>query len=103
MDKLSSPWEGPYIVDKVVRTGTYKIANREGEELMNAWKTTHTSASFTFRVCTGQVPLVYKIKVLVSFPLFCKFSHVCLFFFSLRNLWLGYLLEDHPDKRILKV
>jgi hypothetical protein len=35
--KLSPPWEGPYIVVKVLRPSTYKLANEDGEELTNAW------------------------------------------------------------------
>jgi transposase InsO family protein len=35
--KLSPPWEGPYIVVKVLKPGTYKLANEDGEELTNAW------------------------------------------------------------------
>jgi transposase InsO family protein len=34
--KLSPPWEGPYIVVKVLKPGTYKLANKDGEELTNA-------------------------------------------------------------------
>jgi hypothetical protein len=35
--KLSPPWEGPYIVVKVLKPGTYKLANEDREELTNAW------------------------------------------------------------------
>jgi hypothetical protein len=28
--------EGPYVVVKVLKPGTYKLANEEGEELTNA-------------------------------------------------------------------
>jgi hypothetical protein len=35
--KLSPPWEGPYIVVKVLKPGTYKLANEDDEELTNAW------------------------------------------------------------------
>jgi transposase InsO family protein len=35
--KLSPPWEGPYVVAKVLKPGTYKLANEDGEELTNAW------------------------------------------------------------------
>jgi hypothetical protein len=35
--KLSPLWEGPYIVIKVLKPGTYKLANEDGEELTNAW------------------------------------------------------------------
>jgi hypothetical protein len=35
--KLSPPWEGPYVVVKVLKSGTYKLSNEDGEELTNAW------------------------------------------------------------------
>jgi hypothetical protein len=35
--KLSPPWERPYIVVKVLKLGTYKLANKDGEELTNTW------------------------------------------------------------------
>jgi hypothetical protein len=35
--KLSPPWKGPYVVVKVLKPGTYKLANEDGEELTNAW------------------------------------------------------------------
>jgi hypothetical protein len=37
LHKLSPPWEGPYVVVKVLKPGTYKLANEDGEELTNAW------------------------------------------------------------------
>jgi hypothetical protein len=35
--KLLLLWAGPYIVVKVLKPGTYKPANEDGEELTNAW------------------------------------------------------------------
>ena len=35
--KLSPPWEGPYIITEVIKPGTYKLANENGEVLTNAW------------------------------------------------------------------
>jgi transposase InsO family protein len=35
--KLSPPWEGPYVAVKVLKPGTYKLANEDGEELTNTW------------------------------------------------------------------
>jgi hypothetical protein len=32
-----APWEGPYVVVKVLKPSTYKLANEDGEELTNAW------------------------------------------------------------------
>src|SRR6185312_1307007 len=39
--KLSPPWEGPYIIDEVLKLGTYKLANENGEVLTNAWNIQH--------------------------------------------------------------
>jgi hypothetical protein len=35
--RLSPPWEGPNVLVKVLKPGTYKLANEDGEELTNAW------------------------------------------------------------------
>jgi hypothetical protein len=35
--KLSPPWEGPYVVVKVLKPSTYKLANEDVGELTNAW------------------------------------------------------------------
>jgi hypothetical protein len=35
--KLSPPWEGPYVIVKVLMPGSYKLANEQGEVLTNAW------------------------------------------------------------------
>jgi predicted unusual protein kinase regulating ubiquinone biosynthesis (AarF/ABC1/UbiB family) len=35
--KLSPLWEGPYVVVKVLKPGTYKLANEDSEVLTNAW------------------------------------------------------------------
>ena len=35
--KLSPPWEGLYIIAEVLKPGTYKLANENGEAFTNAW------------------------------------------------------------------
>nr|CAB3445200.1 unnamed protein product [Digitaria exilis] len=35
--KLTPPWEGPYIVAEVLKPGTYKLTNEDGEIFSNAW------------------------------------------------------------------
>ena len=35
--KLSPPCEGPYIIAEVIKPGTYKLANENGEIFTNAW------------------------------------------------------------------
>ena len=36
-EKLTPPWEGPYIIAQVLKPGTYKLANEKGEVFTNAW------------------------------------------------------------------
>ena len=33
----SPPWEGPFVIAKVLKPGTYKLANSQGEVYGNAW------------------------------------------------------------------
>jgi hypothetical protein len=35
--KLSSPWEGPFIVAKVTGPGSYRLQTLEGEDISNSW------------------------------------------------------------------
>jgi hypothetical protein len=35
--KLMPPWEGPFIIAKILKPGTYKLANSQGEVYSNAW------------------------------------------------------------------
>lgn len=39
--KLSAHWEGPYIVQKEVYPGTYKLKREDGTELPRFWNTEH--------------------------------------------------------------
>jgi hypothetical protein len=34
--KLTPPWEGPYIIAEVLKSGTYKLSNEKGEIFTNA-------------------------------------------------------------------
>jgi hypothetical protein len=34
---FTPPWEGPFIVVEVLKSGTYKLANMNGQVYMNAW------------------------------------------------------------------
>jgi hypothetical protein len=36
-NKLTPPWEGPFIIAKILKPGTYKLANDQGEVYRNAW------------------------------------------------------------------
>jgi hypothetical protein len=35
--KITPPWERPYIIAEVLKSGTYKLSNEKGEILTNAW------------------------------------------------------------------
>jgi hypothetical protein len=35
--RLTPPWEGPFIIAKILKPGTYKLANNQGEVYSNAW------------------------------------------------------------------
>ena len=35
--KLSQPWEGPYVIVKVLRPGAYKLKTIDNEVFINAW------------------------------------------------------------------
>jgi hypothetical protein len=35
--KLTPPWEGPFIIAKILKSGTYKLTNDQGEVYNNAW------------------------------------------------------------------
>ena len=35
--KLSPPWEGPYMVTEVIRPGTYRLEDSNGNVLTNTW------------------------------------------------------------------
>jgi hypothetical protein len=35
--KLTPPWEGPFVIAKILKPETYKLANSQGEVYSNAW------------------------------------------------------------------
>jgi hypothetical protein len=35
--KLTPPWKGPFIIAKILKPGTYKLANDRGEVYSNSW------------------------------------------------------------------
>jgi hypothetical protein len=37
LHKLSSPWEGPFTVAKVIGPGSYRLQTLEGEDVSNSW------------------------------------------------------------------
>jgi hypothetical protein len=47
--KLIPPWEGSFIIAKILKPGTYKLANDQGEVYSNAWNIEQLRA-FTLKV-----------------------------------------------------
>jgi len=41
LHKLSSPWEGPYVVKEVTRPGSYRLSDLEGVDVPNSWHIEH--------------------------------------------------------------
>ena len=41
LHKLNSRWEGPFIVTKVTRLGSYRITDADGNEVPNSWNIEH--------------------------------------------------------------
>ena len=37
MHKLSSPWEGPFIIKAVTRPGSYRLCNMDERDVPNSW------------------------------------------------------------------
>ena len=41
LHKLSSPWEGPYVVKGVTRPGSYRLCDLDGIDVPNSWHIEH--------------------------------------------------------------
>ena len=41
LHKLSSPWEGPYVVKEVTRPGSYRLCDLDGVDVPNSWHIEH--------------------------------------------------------------
>ena len=41
MHKLSSPWEGPYMIKEVTRPGSYRLCDLDGINIPNLWHIEH--------------------------------------------------------------
>ena len=41
LHKLNSRWEGPFIISKVTRPGSYRITDADGNEVTNSWNIEH--------------------------------------------------------------
>ena len=41
LHKLSSPWEGPYVVKGITRPGSYRLCDLDGLDVPNSWHIEH--------------------------------------------------------------
>jgi hypothetical protein len=41
LHKLNTKWEGPFIISKVTRPGSYQITDANGNEVPNSWNIEH--------------------------------------------------------------
>ncbi|XP_056685551.1 uncharacterized protein [Spinacia oleracea] len=39
--KLAPAWEGPYLIDKIVGKGAYRLVNKDGKSVPRSWNATH--------------------------------------------------------------
>jgi hypothetical protein len=46
LHKLNSRWEGPFIVSKVTRPGSYQLVYQDGQEVPNSWNIEHLRKFF---------------------------------------------------------
>ena len=46
MHKLSSPWEGPYVVKEVTRLGSYRLCDLDGIDIPNSWHIKHLTCFY---------------------------------------------------------
>ena len=68
LHKLNSRWEGPFIVSKVTRPGSYRITDADGNEALNSG-TSSTCADFILDPSNTvmSVDLFNKARVSISF------------------------------------
>jgi hypothetical protein len=57
--KLTPPWEGPFIIAKILKPGTYKLANIQGEVYNNAWNIRQLRRFYSYDVFKSFIHLVY--------------------------------------------
>jgi hypothetical protein len=62
LHKITPPWEGPFIVTKILKPGTYKLANSQGEVYSNAWNIRQLHRFYPYDVFKSFIYLVYIHK-----------------------------------------
>ena len=58
--KLLSPWEGPFIVTKVIGPGTYKLITEDGKEVSNTWHISQLRRFYAWKQLKGKY--VYRTQ-----------------------------------------
>ena len=76
MHKLSSPWEGPYVIKEVTRPGSYRLCDLDGIDVPNSCtsSTLYVSILETLQICTLHFVMN---KVLISIIWLYSFSPLC--------------------------
>ena len=65
--KLSSPWEGPFVVSGIVVPGTYHLQRPDGTDLGNPWNIEHLRCFYPYkcRKCKAMYPSTHSIKFVI--------------------------------------
>ena len=66
LHKLNSRWEGPFIVSKVTRPGSYRITDADGNEVPNSWNIEHLHKFYPSYMVMS-VDLFNKSRVSINF------------------------------------
>ena len=62
LHKLSSPWEGPYVVKEVTRPGSYRLSDLEGVDVPNSWHIEHLIRFYPWNTLDMYSPILYSVK-----------------------------------------
>ena len=92
MHKLSSPWEGPYVIKEVTRPGSYRLCDLDGIDVPNSCtsSTLYVSILETLQICTLHFVMN---KVLISIIWLYSFSPLC-FNLHVRSSSIAILHND---------
>ena len=92
MHKLSSPWEGPYIVKAVTWLGSYRLCDQDGTDIPNSWHIEHLRHFYPWdvlqKICTFSY--IYCISIMILSMMFSPFAFHNFFrntYFSMLNIF----------------
>jgi hypothetical protein len=51
MNKLSSPWEGPFIMMEVADLATYSLQWADSQGISNVWNIEHLRRFYPYKMC----------------------------------------------------